>query len=147
MTALHSQTSHHKAGNSSGNATNITKSNLLCTACNKRGHVESTCWAKYPHLKDKSKPSIAGEARVAFHTTANVAKTARKAHIGGHGANGADGENGGNPDHWILDSGASEHFTPYKHVIANYKTLDEPVEVNTAKGKLLGLGTGSVHIT
>ena len=144
MTALHSKPSRCKAGNSSGNAANITKSNLFCTACNKRGHVESTCWAKYPHLKDKSKPSIAGEARVAFHMTANVAKTARKAHIGGHGANGTDGCN---PDHWILDSGASEHFTPYKHVIANYKTLDEPVEVNTAKGKLLGIGTGSVHIT
>src|SRR5437667_12595635 len=66
MTALHSKTSRRKAGNSSGNTMNITKSNLFCTACNKRGHVESTCWAKYPHLKDKSKPSITGEPRVAF---------------------------------------------------------------------------------
>jgi hypothetical protein len=29
----------------------------------------------------------------------------------------------------------------------DYKTLDEPVEVNTAKGKLYGIGTGSVHLT
>ena len=49
--SLRSFASH---SNSSGNATNIMKSNLLCTHCHKRGHVESTCWTKYPHLKDKS---------------------------------------------------------------------------------------------
>jgi hypothetical protein len=31
--------------------------------------------------------------------------------------------------------------------LIDYKTLDEPVEVNTAKGKLLGISTGSVHLT
>jgi len=133
MTAMHAKSSHkgrHKTGNS--------KSNLLCTHCQKKGHVESSCWAKYPHLKDKSKPSTiaaTSEARVAFYATT---KTARKAHIGA---------NGGNPTHWILDSGASEHFTPHKHILIDYKSLDKPVEVNTAKGKLHGIGTGSVHLT
>ena len=130
MTAMQAKSSHkgrHKAGGPG-------RSNLLCTHCQKKGHIESSCWAKYPHLKDNSKPATS-EARVAFHTT----KTARKAHIGGAGDTG--------PNHWILDSGASEHFTPHKHVIINYKTLDEPVEVNTAKGKLLGIGTRNVHLT
>jgi gag-polypeptide of LTR copia-type/Domain of unknown function (DUF4219) len=126
MTAMQAKSSHkgrRKPGNSSANPnSNInSKSSLLCTHCQKRGHVESTCWAKYPHLKDNSK-SAAGEARVAFHTTT---KTARKAHIGGSGEN--------QPTHWILDSGASEHFSPHKHVMTNYKALTEPVEVNTAK--------------
>jgi gag-polypeptide of LTR copia-type len=126
--------SSHKGRQKAGNS----KSNLLCTHCQKKGHVESTCWAKYPHLKGGSKPTASGEARVAFLTM----KTARKAHIGGHG-----GENGGNPKHRFVDSGASEHFTPHQHILIDYKTLNEPVEVNTAKGKLRGIGTGSVHLT
>ncbi|HEU0048972.1 MAG TPA: hypothetical protein VFQ43_15375, partial [Nitrososphaera sp.] len=137
MTAMHTAKSSHKSRHKAGNSNGNSRSNLLCTHCQKKGHVESTCWAKYPHLKDKSSPSTAGsEARVAFH----AATTARKAHIGGHGENG-------NPNHWILDSGASEHFSPHEHVMTNYKSLSEPVEVNTAKGKLHGIGTGSVHLT
>jgi hypothetical protein len=53
----------------------------------------------------------AGEARVAFHSTT----TARKAHIDRNGKSG-------NPKHWSLDSGASEHFSPHEHVMTNYKT-------------------------
>jgi transposase InsO family protein len=141
MTAMHTKSSHksrRKPGNSSVNPTSHTnaKSILLCTHCQKRGHVESTCWAKYPHLKDDSKSPATGEARVAFHTTT---KTARKAQVGGSG--------GGNANYWILDSGASEHFSPHKHVFNNYKKLDDPVEVNTAKGKLYGIGIGDVYIT
>jgi hypothetical protein len=120
-----------------GNSGTNSRSNLLCTHCQKKGHVESTCWAKYPHLKGNTKPTAASEARVAFTATTT---TARKAHIGGYGEVG-------NPNHWILDSGASEHFTPHRHIMVNYKSLDEPVEVNTAKGKLHGIGTGSVHLT
>lgn len=135
MTALQAKSNkgRHKAGNSSGNS----KSNLLCTHCQRKGHVESTCWTKYPHLKDKSKPTTTGEARVAFCATT---RTARKAQSGKN-------DEYSNPKHWILDSGASEHFTPYKHVLIDYKTLDKPVEVNTAKGKLFGIGTGNVHLT
>jgi len=55
--------------------------------------------------------------------------------------------NGGNPNHWIPNSGASEHFTPQKHILINYYSLDEPVEANTAQRKLDGIGTGTVHIT
>src|SRR5947199_24324 len=135
MTAMQAKSNKgcHKAGNSSGNS----KSNLLCTHCQRKGHVESTCWTKYPYLKDKSKPTTTGEARVAFCATT---RTARKAQSGKN-------DEYSNPKHWILDSGASEHFTPYKHVLIDYKTLDKPVEVNTAKGKLFGIGTGNVHLT
>jgi len=131
MTALHAAKGSHKGRKSGANS----KSNLLCTHCQKRGHVEATCWIKHPYLKDNSKPAVS-EATVAFHTTM---KMARKAHIGGNGENG-------DPKYWILDSGASEHFSPHKQVMKNYKSLDEPVEVNTTKGKLHGIGTGSVHL-
>ena len=140
VTALQAKSSHkgrHKAG---GGGNSNGKSNLLCTNCLRKGHVEATCWAKYPHLKDKSKSSIAAasEARVAFRTTT---KAVRKINVDKN-----DGECG-NPKHWILDSGASEHFTLHKNILIDYKSLDKPVEVNTAKGKLHGIGTGSVHLT
>jgi gag-polypeptide of LTR copia-type/Domain of unknown function (DUF4219) len=120
MTALHTSKGSHKGrrepGNSNGNPnSNINSKLLLCTHCQKRGHVESTCWAKPPHLKDNSKPAPAGEARVAFHTTT---KTARKAHIGGN-------SDTGNPNHWILDSGASEHFSPHKHIEARVGLVEQ----------------------
>src|SRR5271154_5129924 len=80
VTALQAKSSHkgrHKAG---GGGNSNGKSNLLCTHCQRKGHVEATCWAKYPHLKDKSKPSIAAasEARVAFRTTT---KAVRKTNV------------------------------------------------------------------
>jgi len=141
---MHSKMNRRKAGNSSANTKSVTRSNLLCTHYHKRGHVESTCWDKYSHLKGNSKASIKEEAKVALHTTAETPGTARKAQIGGIG--GGNG-NGGNPAYWILDSGASEHFTPHKHILIDYKSLDEPVEVNMAQGKLHSVGTGNVHIT
>src|SRR5271170_4688994 len=143
VTALQAKSSHkgrHKAGGG-GNSNGNSKSNLLCTHCQRKGHVEATCWAKYPHLKDKSRSSITAatlEARVAFRTTTKVV---RKTSIDKN-----DGECG-NPQHWILDSGASEHFTPHKYILIDYKSLDKPVEVSTAKGKLHGIGIGSVHLT
>jgi hypothetical protein len=139
MYAGKSQKGKRKPGNSvinpNSNSNVHAKSTLLCTHCQKKGHVEATCWIKYPHLKDGSKPTTTGEARMAFFTTTESTKTARKASGGTHGGKKS------NPKHWILDSGASEHFSPHKHVMHNYKTLDKPVDVNTAKGKLYGIGT------
>jgi len=67
----------------------------------------------------------------------------RKASIIG---NGVDTTARGHPDHWILDSGASEHFTPYRHLYGRYLHFKDPVEVQTAKGKLDGIGIGSINV-
>ena len=61
MTAMHAKSSHksrHKTGNT-GTSGASSRSNLLCTHCKKKGHVESTCWEKYPHLKDNAKQTAA----------------------------------------------------------------------------------------
>src|SRR5271163_846394 len=138
MTALQMKSNRkgrRKIG-SSENTSGNSKSTLFCTNCQKKGHVESTCWAKYPHQKDRSKATTS-EARVAFRTTTKTTMTKIDRN---------DGESS-DPKHWILDSGASEHFTPHRHILIDYKSLNEPVEVNTAKGKLHGIGTGSVYLT
>src|SRR5579871_5753753 len=107
------------------------KAKMKCNHCQKLGHVENECWVKHPELRPKKKGPLAKvtggeEAKVAFHATVH--------NTGKHG----------NPSHWILDSGASEHFSPYRQLFDTYERLDEPIVINTAEGKILGVGKGSV---
>ena len=114
--------SHQKAGSQ--------RSKLKCSACGKIGHVDTTCWQKHPELKPSKKgASINENAHFAFSTTSFIASEA-----------------GGTLNHWILDSGASEHFTPYRELYSTYEPLGNPAEVRTAKGKLKGIGIGSIHL-
>jgi len=50
------------------------------------------------------------------------------------------------PKHWILDSGASEHFSPYRQLYSSNVLLREAVNVYTAKGELQGIGIGHIDI-
>jgi len=114
--------SHQKAGN---------RSKLKCSACGKIGHVDTTCWQKHSELKPSKKGvSIDENAHFAFSTTSFIAREA-----------------GGTPNHWIVDSGASEHFTLYRELYGTYEPLSSPAEVRTVKRKLKGIGIGSIHLT
>ena len=130
----------HKGGNTRSRPSDG-KSRLLCTHCGKQGHVESTCWERYPNLRPKKQQSSDSHAHIAFHNTSHVV---RKASVVG---NGVDAAAKGRPDHWILDSGASEHFTPYRNLYGRYLRFKDPVDVQTAKGHLHGIGIGSINIT
>src|ERR1700738_1150515 len=114
-------------------------SNLVCTACKKSGHVESTCWTLHPELRRNGKPSIKDSANVAFHTYSDVVRrTSVK-------ADGKPSEKC-DPNHWIPNSGASEHFTPYRQLYSSYLPLREAVNVYTAKGELKGIGIGRIEV-
>ena len=133
----------HKGGNIRSKPSDG-KSRLLCTHCGKQGHVESTCWEKHPDLRPKKQQSGGdSQARIAFHTAFN-SHAVRKASVVG---NGVDAAAKGHPDHWILDSGASEHFTPYLQLYKKYLRFREPVDIQTAKGHLHGIGIGSINVT
>jgi len=82
-------------------------------------------------------------AYTASHTASDP-HVIRKASIIG---NGIDTMSKGHPDHWILDSGASEHFTPYRHLYRRYFQFKDTVDVQTAKGKLDGISVGSINVT
>ena len=104
--------SHQKAGSQ--------RSKLKGSACGKIGHVDMTCWQRHPELKPSKKGASIDEfAHFAFSTMSFIASEA-----------------GGTQNHWILNSGASEHFTPYRELYGTYEPLSNPVEVRTAKGKL-----------
>jgi hypothetical protein len=137
--------SSHKGGNKGGNSRSKPdgKTRLLCMHCGKSGHVESTCWEKHPDLKPK-KQQASGDshAHIAFQSIVNP-RVVRKVTIIGNGVHNSKGH----PDHWILDSGASEHFSPYRHLYGRYLQFKEPVNVQTAKGHLDGIGIGSINVT
>src|ERR1700724_1976054 len=132
----------HNSGNSSrspGNPTNSTNSGLVCTHCKKPGHVESTCWSLHPELRRNGKPSINESVNIAFHTSSGVIRQASvKAE--------AKLSEKWDPNHWILDSGASEHFSPYRQLYGSYVPLKEAVNVYTAKGRMQGVGIGNIDV-
>src|SRR5579871_1244023 len=115
------------------------KAKLKCTHCERTGHVEATCWAKYPELKSKANKA-ASQPNLAFSVSKAIVHEAR---IDGN----KDDETGGSPSHWILDSGATEHFTPHRHLYNTYEQLEKPVDVITAKRKLHGIGIGAIEVT
>jgi hypothetical protein len=126
-------------GNFQQNPSIETNSTLHCTHCKKQGHVESTCWTLHPELRCSGKPSIKDSVNVTFHTFSDVIR---------HASIKADskGDEKCDPNHWILDSGASEHFTPYRQLYSLYVPLREAVNISTAKGELQGIGIGTIEI-
>src|SRR5579871_3891619 len=129
-----------KHGNKAGiRGKSHAKAKLKCMHCERTGHVEATCWAKHPELKSKANKA-ASQSKLAFSVSTPIVHEAR---IGGND----DGKNGESPEHWILDSGATEHFTPHRHLYKTYEELKEPVDVITAKGNLHGIGIGAIEVT
>jgi hypothetical protein len=140
MAALYSKGSPNpgkagKRGKKTGNSGKI----LRCAHCPEKGnHVESDCWKLHPEKRPKKKGkkanSTPGEsAKIAFSaTTANPANTAPGTRS--------------DPSHWVLDSGASEHFTPFYDLFDTYEALDERCAINTAEGVIYGKGNGSISV-
>src|SRR5579871_4424427 len=129
-----------KHGNKAGfRGKSHAKAKLKCMHCERTGHVEATCWAKHPELKSKANKA-ASQSKLAFSVSTPIVHEAR---IGGND----DGKNGESPEHWILDSGATKHFTPHRHLYRTYEQLEKPIDVTTAKGKLHGIGIGMIEVT
>jgi len=128
----------HNSGNSGRNPGTSTN-NLHCAHCKKSGHVESTCWSLHPELRRNNKSSNKDSANIAFHTSSDVI---RRASIKAELKIGDKCD----PNHWILDSGASEHFSPYRQLYSSYVPLREAVNVYTAKGELQGIGIGAIDV-
>src|SRR4030095_14695726 len=139
MALLTKQQGANKAGKKGKSGKKANK-NLKCNHCQKIGHVEAECWSKHPELQPKkrqaSNKSTENEsARVAFYATAprtDVCKNSRGK---------------GDPSYWILDSGASEHFSPFRQLFDTYERLDNPIVISTAEGEIYGVRKGAISIT
>ena len=51
------------------------------------------------------------------------------------------------PSIWYTDSGASDHFSPYKELFQTFHILKEPAEIDIAEGTAIGIAKGTVRIT
>src|SRR5271163_3489929 len=105
-----------------------------CNHCSKRGHKEDQCWIKHPDLKpEKSRRDEKAEkpkfAMMATVMTPAVPKRQSEPHI------------------WFTDSGASDHFSPHRHLFETFRTLEEPACIETAEGTAMGIGTGRITVT
>jgi len=108
-------------------STSSTSSNLYCIHCKRKGHDQSTCWKKHPALRpiryDTNKTPISMMAVTKFHHSAKSSASC-----------------------WYLDSGSSDHFSPYQHLFHNLQTLPEPVKITTSHGTAYGVATGQIHL-
>ena len=54
----------------------------------------------------------------------------------------------GNPSHWVLDSGCSQHLSPHLELISGYVKMSRPVRITVGNGQYLeALGVGDVRFT
>jgi len=114
-----------------------TKINLKCTSCGKNGHVETDCWTKHPEkrpTKSGSKSEKKKDKAEAKYAMSAVQRSERPVEP--------------SASHWYLDSGASEHFSPHRHLFDTFKDLSKPCEITTAEGTtVMGTGIGSIMLT
>ena len=130
--------SNSSSANSAGKSKkkDATKINLKCTSCSKNGHVEIDCWTKHP----EKRPTKSGSKSEKKKDKAD-AKYAMSAVQRSPPADSS-------ASHWYLDSGASEHFSPHRHLFETFKELSDPCEITTAEGTtVMGTGIGNITLT
>lgn len=115
-----------------------------CSNCRKRGHKAEDCWApgggkagqipeRYKRNKDDAKLATDNAPK---HETAALAF----ATVVETGLVTAGKE-------WILDSGASKHMTPHKHLFNNYTETTDYAPITVASGHRLDVvGVGSIDV-
>jgi hypothetical protein len=100
-----------------------TKKQAYCKHCNKKGHLEERCFVKYPELRTSKKDATnrarnkagSNKAVMSAMTTISVDPTISVDSI----TNAAIKPN----YKVILDSGATEHYTPIKEWLIDYKEI------------------------
>ena len=124
MTALMSNSGKGRKGNSKRNS----KFDGKCNHCNKRGHKEDQCWIKHPDLKPEKGRD--GKERPKFSMMVTMRPKEKS-----------------DCSIWYTDSGASDHFSPYKELFQTFHALKEPSEIETAEGTATGTAKGTIKIT
>jgi hypothetical protein len=105
-----------------------------CNQCNKQGHKEDQCWIKHPELKPEKGRKDERMERSKYSlmaTTTSVTTPKRQS----------------GPNIWFTDSGASDHFSPYRDLFSTFRKLDEPTFIDTADGTAMGTGIGTITLT
>src|SRR5271169_4863052 len=125
---------NQKGGKSKSGRNSNSKFDGKCNHCNKRGHKEDQCWIKHPELKPEKSRRDERMERPKYSlmaTTTSVAMPKRQS----------------GPNIWFTDSGASDHFSPHRDLFSTFRKLEEPIAIETAEGRAIGTGIGTITIT
>ena len=115
-----------------GSGKNLSKFDGKCNHCSKRGHKEDQCWIKHPQLKPEKGTKASGTERPKFSMMATTVDAAKRQ---------------SDPSVWFTDSGASDHFSPFKDLFQTFHKLDKPTMIETAEGTAIGTAKGSITLT
>lgn len=117
-----------------GNFKKGPKYEIKCNHCHRKGHLEVQCWIKHPALRSMKGTNIGKSEKrtISMRATTQIDRISKP---------------NSNQTHWYLDSGASEHFSPHRHLFKTFQEIDKPIEVDTAEGTIHGTGRGSIPIT
>ena len=116
----------------SGSGKNSSKFDGKCNHCNKRGHKEDQCWIKHPQLKPEKGSKVGAAERPKFSMMATTVGAAKRQ---------------SDPSIWFTDSGASDHFSPFKDLFQTFHKLDKPTMIETAEGTAIGTAKGTITLT
>lgn len=115
-------------GKSTSETSNSSQSPLeQCTHCTKKNHDESRCWVKYPELR----PAKKGNKKTSINMMAVSRTSSTKTPA----------------NHWYLDSGSSDHFSPYEELFDVLHPLSKPMEISTAEGTAYSIARGRIQLT
>ena len=102
-----------------------------CDHCQRQGHNESKCWVKHPELRPTKSSGGKGSKKAPITMMAVSKNPSTKTPV----------------THWYLDSGSSDHFSPYEELFDDLEPLDDPIAIDTAEGTAYGIAKGRIQLT
>ncbi|KAF4615563.1 hypothetical protein G7Y89_g15302 [Cudoniella acicularis] len=127
----------------------------ICTHCNKTGHLKNKCWVLHPELKkDASKGTSKDNNKKNKNKKDKETKEEDKSTSSPRVIMSASLINTSyssstsslESNKLVLDSGASEHFSPNKDWFLDYKELSDKTITVANKAKVAILGKGSIPL-
>jgi hypothetical protein len=113
----------------------------FCKFCKKSGHIEESCFKKYPELAPK-RASNSNNKQYNFKEQKSLKNNESK---GSRSSLLYSSENINKKTSFIIDSGASEHYTPYKDWLDDYIEFKKPIYIaNNQSMQALGYGNISL---
>jgi hypothetical protein len=122
------QRSNTPSGQHSQNNSN--NSSTWCAYCKRKGHTIKNCFKKMNADKRAQQgPDHQSNSRSGLALSAMNSESTVYSH----------------PNHWLLDSGASEHMTPDATLLMDYTKLDTPIKIMYGNGQSLSaVGRGTI---
>ena len=100
----------------------------MCWKCAKEGHFKRNCKSKVPDKRKGSDEAPSAEAKTTSDEGGDVYFASSSTHV--------------DPEAWLIDSGASFHFTPHREWLCEYEKYDggDAFLGDDRKARIIGRG-------